>query len=1629
MVLRQRPSIDWEANPSAYPEEEDVKFWKWNSNVPSAVDACVHDLIGSTVRRQPEAPATGVRAHYEGVGAEVIVPLCFEKSMWTPVAMLGVMKAGGASIALETTEPEERLGKIISKVNPKLILSSTRTESLARRLGHCQILAVTYESLGAATPESTCLPVIESQSLLYVVFTSGSTGERKGAMVTHSNFSSAIEYQRSTLGFTKMCRVLDFCSYAFDVCWSNFLHTISAGGCLCIPSNAERQSNLGELFRKYGITYAALTPTVARLVDPEEAKGLETIRLGGESVRGEDVEAWSPYARVLTGYGASECTVTNLCEVSARLEGSHSRIGKGVGCVTWIVDPKYLEPIFEVGAVGELWLEGPLVGRGYLNDPEKTDAAFVEDPPWLLHGGPGRPGRRGRLYRTGDLVRYAPDGSLIFIGRKDDQVKIRGQRVELGEVEYHVRNALVDVMLEDDSSQLPPSQLSEVQVVAEVVTPKGGDRPALVAFVRLGAAAGPTDDKGHAAAVRRLASSAETRLAACLPVYMIPSACIPLLSLPLTATGKTDRRQLRQSGSAFSWDQLKAFSLLHHEYRAPRPGMEEQLQALWADVLKAEPGSISADDSFFRIGGDSIQAMRLVGAARRQGIALSVADVLLHPQLSELAMRATKSAVEVKHVVPAYSLLQAPVDINNVRQEIALLCDVTAEQIEDVFPCTALQEGLLAITARQGEDYVTHVVRELHPATEPVLFMRAWEETVSMMPILRTRIVDLSSRGLVQTCLKKGEPCKLADDLAAYIRSDSEPSMGLGTALSRHALVRDTSSGKVFFAWTVHHALYDGWSMQLILQALEAAYLSLQPVQPVAFQAFIKRALTVSDVAAESFWQGQFAGLEAPSFPALPSLAYVPRADERLIHKVSGLRWENSSYTLSTAIRAAWAILTSRYSGTTEALFGATVTGRQAAMPGIEQVAGPTIATVPVRVIMHPEGTMEALLQQVQQQAAEMIPFEQTGLQRIRKYGSDAERACGFQTLLVVQPAAATEEGDSEDGRRASVFVKSEPGKTGPGEREIETLGSFSTYSLVIECRPTNYGLEIECCHDAHILQEMEVKRLMLQFDHVLRQLCRNENNSVKLEAINVLAGSDLRDIWSWNSNVPSAVNACVHDLIASTVRRQPEAPAVCAWDGELTYSQLDALLTRLAYVLIARGVGAEVIVPLCFEKSMWTPVAMLGVMKAGGASVAMDTSQPEERLRLIVGQTNAQVILTSTANEALAKRLGTCSVFLVNRKALGVVDLPTNLCLPSVSPFNLLYVVFTSGTTGQPKAAMVSHRNFSTAIHHLQTPLGFRQDVRVYDFASYSFDVSWSNALNALSVGGCLCIPSERDRYHDLQSSIVKFKATYAELTPNVSSLLNLNALPNLETLNLSGEKLNTALVEGCPEALTILNTYGPSECTITCSVARFNVSNTCIGDLGYTIGCLAWIVSHDSLAPIGAIGELWLEGPLVGRGYLNDPEKTDAAFVEDPPWLLHGGPGRPGRRGRLYRTGDLVRYAPDGSLIFIGRKDDQVKIRGQRVELGEVEYHVVAEVVTPKGGDRPALVAFVRLGAAAGPTDDEGHVAALKAFSLLHHEYRAPRPGMEEQLQALWADVLKAEPGSISADDSFFRIGGDSI
>ncbi|KAG9375633.1 hypothetical protein A1F94_013771 [Pyrenophora tritici-repentis] len=511
----------------------------------------------------------------------------------------------------------------------------------------------------------------------------------------------------------------------------------------------------------------------------------------------------------------------------------------------------------------------------------------------------------------------------------------------------------------------------------------------------------------------------------------------------------------------------------------------------------------------------------------------------------------------------------------------------------------------------------------------------AWEQVVKQSMMLRTRIVQHSRLGLLQVVVAGDIQWMEADHLGTYLAEDKAASMQPGDCLARYALSR-RDGGRRWFVWTMHHALYDGWSLPRILGAVEKAYNGGVLEERPGFNAFVQYLSQQDQEATTNYWQTTLAGCEATMFPPLPPSIHQPVANAMLEHQCPPLpRTMASDTTTSTLIRAAWAIVAGNYTSSDDVVFGATVTGRNAPVAGIEDIVGPAIATVPVRVRLPRDWTVPALLAAVQQQATEMIPYEQTGLQRIAKMGADAQHACGFQTLLIVQPADDGLESDKSLGRWQT---KSE-------------LQDFTTYALMVQCTLATERVQITASFDPQVIEQWQVQRMLGQLGFVAQQLAEAGGKTTVAE-IDTLTPEDRQQLWKWNGEVPPVVERCVHELFVEQARARPDAAAICAWDGEMKYGELDELSSRLAGYLVGLGVGPEAIVPLCFEKSMWTVVAMLAVLKAGGAFAPLDPEHPASRHEEIFRQTGARVVLASAQHSTLCSG-GNRTVVVVSEAAM----------------------------------------------------------------------------------------------------------------------------------------------------------------------------------------------------------------------------------------------------------------------------------------------------------------------------------------------------------------------------------------
>ncbi|KAM0461612.1 hypothetical protein ACHAPV_004320 [Trichoderma viride] len=1675
---------------------------QWNRGLPPAVKSCVHHLIEERVRmhldkeavvgwdgqftyEQLDKQAHKLAHHLVGLGIKPddMVPVCFEKSIWTIVAILGVLKAGAAFVSMDPSHPVNRLETIINDVGAKTVLSSEKTRSIFSESIQDKIGIVDAKTI-AIFPEAD--DVLETGVMpcnaAYVIFTSGSTGNPKGAIIEHEAYSSsAVECARE-LHIHSESRVLQFASYSFDVSIQEILATLIVGGCICVPDEIDRLNGISRLISEMRVTWMNPTPSFARMITAESIPNVETMVLGGEAPRRDDIDYWAAKLRLVNAYGLSECSVTNVINVGLSVGAESRNIGRAVAGATWVVDADNHERLAPLGSVGELLIEGHVLARKYLNNPEKTAAVFIQAPGWLRRFRP----ESTRVYKTGDLVRYCADGTIYYIGRKDSQVKLHGQRFELGEIEHHLRVSL-------------PS----TEVAAEIITPVGRSIPMLVGFLVVGGkgdSAIPTEQVAYSAAGREalslLTTGLSSRLAQSLPLYMIPSLFIPLYYMPLSVAGKTDRNRLRGIVSEMTVEQISSFTSVTEGIRQPSTLAEITVRDLWADNLGLDPDSIGLDDNYFQLGGDSISAMLLVATSQADGVQLTVATVFQNPVLSELALCVQLTdQPDIADILP-FETVPDVEGVGTLVEEVVNRYGYSKSAIEDIYPCTPLQDGLVAISIKEPGTYLAQAALSLPDLLDVDRYRSAWDAAVQNMPILRTRIVDTSS-GLMQLILDSSIEWQVGNSLQAYLKSDREKAMELGDPLIRFAIINEPD--RRYFSWTAHHALIDGWTAQLIQDNVKRAYLDMDLKTTLGFNHFIKHIGQVNLAEAEGFWKTELADSPLPSFPELPSDNYHPITGAGLMHRVMFSKKMDAEIPVSAIIKGAWALVLSKYSDSADVVFGHTTNGRAAPMLGIDRLAGPTIATLPFRVRLDRNWQVGDFLKEIQRLSVSAIPFEQTGLQNIRRMGAGAHAACQFQNMLLIQNTVDSEtDTGSEciacDDKDQVVFQGLEP---------VEVVQTkFHAHALVVECGLTSDGASIKVEFDSTVIDQTQMYRIVKQFSNVIKQLseCSLE---ASLGDIEMTSPEDELEISNWNAEIPQTLNTCFHHLLDSRIEEYADAPAVVSTTEQLSYRVLAQASNKLAHRLIELGVGPETFVPLCFEKSVWAVVAMLAVMKAGAAFVCLDPSHPQSRHKYVLETTSARIVLSSAAQVSPMRHLG-LDVTVVDENLL-LQDPSPNLSSPetNVSPSNAAYAVFTSGSTGVPKAIVVEHSALSTSSTALGAAMLVDKSSRVLQFAAYTFDISLGDIFPTLLNGGCVCVPTEDERLNNLANAIKSLEANHIQLTPSVAARLEPVDVGQLRVMTIGGEAATKAVLNKWAEHTHLINMYGPAECTIWCA-GQPNLQR--LGDptkIGRGVGAVTWVVDrddHNKLAPIGTVGELVIEGPGVARGYLNDATKTDASFINNPKWTSPSGTIR--LPPRFYKTGDLVKYMADGTLKFISRKDTQVKLRGQRIELGEVEFQLkncftgpvdlAVEVVTPADSkDSSLLAAFIVIKDEYSAAADADIIAnsqvsrnklkeavveleaklldvlpgymipsayipvtrlplstsakldrkylrdstsklnkeQLFAFMATEKEKVAPSTEAEVQLQKLWHKVLGIDMDKIGAEDSFFRLGGDSL
>ncbi len=1633
-------------------DEQAQNIRDWNPTRVAHADAQVlHRVIAAQAARNPEAIALTLGEHnlsYEqlnrranrlahrligqGVGPDVRVGLAAERSLEMVIGLLAILKAGGAYVPLDPSYPQERLAFMMQDSGHTLLLAQARVLDRLPVPEGVQCLLLDDSELGAE-PEHNPDVAVALDNLAYVIYTSGSTGQPKGALLTHRNVQRLFQSTDAWFGFGAADVWSLFHSYAFDFSvWEIFGALLYGGRLVIVPFEVSRSTeDFHALLCDEGVTVLNQTPSAFKALQqvacqsPRTDLALRYVVFGGEALEVQSLRPWferfgDRAAQLINMYGITETTVHvtwRPISLDDLQQQAASPIGAPIPDLSWYVLDSHLNPVPK-GCIGELHVGQAGLARGYLNRADLTATRFIADP-FSSNG--------GRLYRTGDLARYCADGSVEYIGRIDHQVKIRGFRIELGEIEAHLRKHPV---------------IREAVVLAR--DSHGGQQ--LVGYL-------VANDDIDAA----LGESIKAHLKAQLPDYMVPAHLLFLEHLPLTANGKLDRKALPAPDAS----QQQA-------YVAPRSELEQQVAAIWCDVLKLE--QVGLTDNFFELGGHSLLATQIVSRLRQ---VLEI-QVPLQTLFSHSTLQDFVDALDV-HPAPQASAIPRvardtalPLSYAQERQWVLWQLDPlstaynipTALHLQGALDVSALERSFNALIARHETLRTTftqvddHPVQIIHPA-QPLALKHTTLEQVA----------DASAR---------------QQQIEAFIEAENQQVFDLEQGPLIRVSLLSLGNSEHVLALTQHHIVSDFWSMQVMVDELiqlyaaecdghsaELAPLALQYVDYAVWQ---RQWMEAGERDRQlTYWAAQLGGeqpvLELPTDRPRPAQRSYRGAhlDIALADNLSAaLKFlaQSSNVTPFMLLLASFQTLLHRYSGQADIRVGVPNANRNRVES--EGLIGFFVNTQVLKAEFHDRQRFSELLRQVRQaaldaQAHQDLPFEQLvdALQ--------PERSLSHSPLFQVMYNHQNARKDARE-RRATRL----PGLT------IESLGSddrSAQFDLTLNIFESAEGLAASLTYATDLFDAASIERMARHWLQLLQGIVDDPQQTVaELPLLDHQEQHTLVDGWNATA-VAYDLAQPVQRLIEAQVQATPNATALIYGEHTLSYLELDHQANRLAHELIELGVGPDVLVGIAVERSIEMVVGLLAILKAGGAYVPLDPQYPRERLAYMIEDSAVSLLLTQTRLRDHLPVPASLPVLALDQLALDAY--PPSSPTVEVAPENLAYVIYTSGSTGKPKGAGNRHSALTNRLCWMQQAYGLDASDTVLHKTPFSFDVSVWEFFWPLMTGARLAIaaPGDHRDPEKLVELIQQHRVTTLHFVPSMLQAFlqsdNVGTCNGLKRIVCSGEALpvdaQQQVFAKLPNA-GLFNLYGPTEAAIdvthwTCrEEGRDSVP---IGQPIANLGC--WILDSElQPVPVGVIGELYLGGEGLARGYHRRPALTAERFMTSPF----------GDGARLYRTGDLACYRADGVIEYRGRIDHQVKIRGLRIELGEIETRLMeqgsvreAVVVAADGPHGQQLVGYVVPSDAAANVSAEQLRETLKAqlmSSLADYmvptqwlfleqlplspngkldrkalpkpaqdfaskAYVAPVTELEQTLASIWQDVLKV--ARVGLTDNFFELGGDSI
>lgn len=1514
-----------------------------------------------------------------GAGPGMRVAVAMDRSPELIVALLAVLASGAAYVPIDPRYPLDRRRLMLEDSGAAVLLCAGLDHDwlLSQPAEGLRVIDIEREAGSIASEDGTLPAAARPTDAAYMLFTSGSTGRPKAVVIEHRNLVAFLDWGQEAFPLDDLRGTLASTSICFDISVFEIFLPLSVGGTIIL---AEDALALPSLPAREQVTLINTVPSaMAELVRTAELPGsVRVVNLAGEKLSGDLVRrVWqrSRIQRLHNLYGPTEATIyATCCPVPPDLCGEPS-IGRPISGTTTTILDRELQPV-PPGVVGELYIGGAGVGRGYHQRPDLTAERFLPNP----FGA-------GRLYRTGDLARFRSDGTIDYLGRVDQQIKLRGFRIECGEIESALeRLAAVDR--------------------AVVVTAGLAENQRLIAYWS------PLDEADAADATDAELRSALLNV---LPRFMVPDLFVRLDALPLNSSGKIDRSRLPEPQQPSSGRGAE---------RPLETPTELSLAPLWRELLNQEV--IGADDDFFALGGHSLIAARLMARLQvSHGVDLPLRTVFEHSTLAELA----------RHL----DTFERP---SGLRGHLPAL---TAQTHSGELPLSLSQRRLWFLSQLPGANlaYTMPVVVELSGPLSLDALTTSLNELITRHESLRTGF-RLGEKGPLQV-IHPPQPIALGhrdlrdfdgDALRQDVVREVEALLHEPFDLSRPPLLRAhllrIGANRHLLVLLIHHIVADGWSLGILERELSALYTaalrgerSPLPPLPVQYADFSRwqaeRAQGTKAVEDLAFWKRALADLpplELPTDrprPAVESFRgehHLFTIDRTLTEALRELARAEST-TLYGVLLAGFNLLLRCYADSEDIAVASGNANRD--HPHLEGLIGFFVDTWIVRVDLSGAPSVRELLRRVREAhlAAtdhQDLPFERI-VEELRP-----ERSLSRNPLTPV--GLTLQSWHSEGFQFPQLSVRQEHFR-------------FTTakLDLLLMISEGEQGLEVVFEYNTDLYEAETIRRMSTHLVRILGEL--TEDPGRPISAIDPLSADEREHILERCSgtDAPFSSDRCIHHLFEDWADRSPDSLAIvdhcdsAIGRVEISYGDLERQANTLAAHLRQRGVGPERVVGLFLNRSARQIIAMLAVLKAGGAFLTLDPDHPDARLRLMVEDTGLALVISETAVRPLAggeslPRIALDGLHEIPQTRTGGRDYGQRLAV-ALDPGNLAYVVYTSGSTGTPNGVLVEHRSLVNSIESDIRLLETGPGCSFPHLTSFNFDAALSHLLMMLCAGGTThLLPRGADVLGDALMERLRTECiTHAVMPTAMLYALPEVRLPNLRVVGAGGDVVTPELVERWGRDRRFFNVYGPTEVTITATVGH------CVTDgrptpIGRPIDNLrAYVLDRaGQLTPAGVPGELHLGGVGVARGYLRRPELNAAKFIANP-----FGPGR------LYRTGDRVRWRMDGAelpqLEFLGRIDQQVKIRGHRIELSEVEHvlrslpRVRESVVTTDGGaSGKRLLAYVS--ERIQDRDGELERERVAQWERLHGESLASAAGDDPTLDLRgWSSSFTGAP--IPAED----------